>query len=204
MHIKVEPYYLPDFQIFNDENEDSYFVWQPDKLIIVLGQSNKPEDSLNLEAVIKDRVMVTKRPSGGETVILSPKTIVVSALSISFDTKYPRYYFQLYNEKIIKTLSNLGIKNISHKGISDLAVNDKKILGSSIYRRKEKVFYHAVINYSETTDIIEKYLAHPKREPDYRKGRNHSDFVTSLVELGCEVDINTVIDEIKMCFNNKD
>ena len=165
-----------------------------------MGQSNKPESSLNVEEVIKDSITVTKRPSGGETVILSPKTIVVSAVTLDNYTLPPRHFFQFYNETILAALTNLGIKNISHKGISDLAVDNKKILGSSIYRRKEKLFYHAVINYSESSEIIEKYIAHPKREPDYRKGRNHSDFVTSLVELGCEVDINTVIDEIKTVF----
>ncbi len=200
MKITVEPYNLPDFEIFNEENKSSYFVWQPDRLILVLGQSNKAEDSLNIEEVLKDGIMVTKRPSGGETVILSPKTIVVSAVTFDNYTLPPRHFFQFYNEKIITALTNLGINNISHKGISDLAVNNKKILGSSIYRRKEKLFYHSVINYSESTEIIGKYIAHPKREPDYRKGRNHGDFVTSLIELGCEVEINAVIDEINGVF----
>jgi lipoate-protein ligase A len=33
-------------------------------------------------------------------------------------------------------------------------------------------------------DWIEKYLAHPSLEPDYRKGRSHRDFLTDLGTLG--------------------
>jgi len=41
-----------------------------------------------------------------------------------------------------------------------------------------------VLNISEPVDTIESYLSHPKREPDYRQGRNHLDFVTSLLREG--------------------
>jgi hypothetical protein len=32
--------------------------------------------------------------------------------------------------------------------------------------------------------LFEKYLRLPAKEPDYRKGRNHADFITSLREKG--------------------
>ena len=46
------------------------------------------------------------------------------------------------------------------------------------------MLYHAVLNRAESTDTIERYLKHPLREPDYRHGRNHGDFVTSLAAMG--------------------
>ncbi|MDD4236875.1 MAG: hypothetical protein PHF99_12750, partial [Bacteroidales bacterium] len=45
-----------------------------------------------------------------------------------------------------------------------------------------------VLNLSESAEIIAKYLAHPKTEPDYRLGRKHSEFIISLTELGYSVD----------------
>ena len=46
------------------------------------------------------------------------------------------------------------------------------------------MLYHAVLNVSMKVEVLERYIAHPPREPDYRKGRPHKDFVTSLSELG--------------------
>jgi len=46
------------------------------------------------------------------------------------------------------------------------------------------LLYHAVLNLGEPASTFERYLKHPSKEPDYRKGRSHSDFVTSLKEKG--------------------
>ena len=90
----------------------------------------------------------------------------------------------MLNDKIMNALSGLGVQNLSMKGISDISIGNKKILGSSIYLRKNTLFYHAVLNISESVDVISKYLKHPTKEPDYRKGRSHKEFVTSLLSEG--------------------
>jgi lipoate-protein ligase A len=48
----------------------------------------------------------------------------------------------------------------------------------------DKLVYHAVLNLSEDTSVFAKYLRHPVREPDYRAGRSHNEFVTSLANEG--------------------
>jgi len=204
MNINVLPYDFPDFKIFDDIIDGAFEIWQPDKTILVLGQSNKPEDSLFLERVKADNIPVTKRPSGGETVILTPNTIVISAVAINSTNLHPRFFFSLYNNTISKALLNLGMTGITQKGISDLAIGEKKILGSSIYRRKEKVFYHAVLNHSESIDIIGKYIQHPAREPDYRQGRQHKDFVTSLLDEGFIYSIEETIRGLQKVFIGDD
>lgn len=69
-------------------------------------------------------------------------------------------------------------------GISDNTISGKKILGSAIYRNKDKLLYHAVLNLSEPASTFEKYLKQPVKEPDYRNGRKYIDFVTSLKDNG--------------------
>ena len=191
------PYTLPDFAIFQDDWEDyRFFTWQPDKLYIVIGTSNKPDYSLNTDNVLIDAVPVLKRPSGGEAVILSPNTLVIS--TTIYDDKFnsPVKYFNTANKKIIYLLEQQGVKNLNIKGISDIAIGDKKISGSSIYRRLKKVFYHAVLNVSESTELMEKYLAHPHKEPVYRKSRNHKDFVTSLLAEGYNIEIQELAGQL--------
>ena len=181
---EVQKYNLPDLDIIDSASAVSVCVWHPDKTYLVLGQSNKADTSLDMEAVLKDGITVVKRPSGGETVILTPNTLVI-AIAFSTETlKNPREYFLKINDNIIAVLAGQGVGNLLQKGISDIAIGEKKILGSSIYRRPNRVFYHAVLNVAEDISIIAKYILHPSKEPDYRKGRPHGEFVTSIREQG--------------------
>jgi lipoate-protein ligase A len=183
--MKIKSYDLPDAELLED-NACSYrcVVWEPGFLCIVLGQSNGLEESVYLENAGADGVPVYKRPSGGETVVLSPKTLVISILKQGDRFKSPARYFKSCSEKIIRALHTLGIRDLKADGISDICIGNKKILGSSIYRNKDRVLYHAVLNRAESAGTIERYLKHPVREPVYRGGRRHRDFVTSLAEEG--------------------
>jgi lipoate-protein ligase A len=179
--INIRKYDLPDSYLFENKiGTSAIIVWEPNETCIVLGRSNSSDDSLYLDNIINDNISVYKRPSGGETVLLSNKMIVISIVVNQTDFKNGKSIFKDYNNKIISALESLGIQNLGFKGISDIAINDLKILGSAIYQNKLVVFYHAVLNVSESTSLIEKYLKQPKRQPDYRKSRSHKNFVTSL------------------------
>lgn len=183
--IQVTPYDLPDAKLFEGENPKSGFmVWTPESACIVLGQSNNPQDSLEEMLVLEDGITVTKRPSGGETVILTPKMLIISVLILTEKLDNPHQYFKKVNGCIIRALEAAGIKSLGQKGISDITIGNRKILGSSIYRKKERLLYHAVLNIAESPEFIAHYLKHPRKEPDYRQGRDHKEFVTSLLEAG--------------------
>lgn len=180
----IKEYDLPDAALLEDNRSTYRFmIWEPQFLCIVLGQSNQLEQSVFIDRVLKDKVPVYKRPSGGETVVLSPRMLVVSILKRGDGLRSPGQYFNNYNNRIIRALQGLGIKNLSTKGISDICIDNQKILGSSIYRNKDRTFYHGVLNTSESINVIEHYLKHPRREPDYRRSRRHKDFVTSLTQV---------------------
>jgi lipoate---protein ligase len=221
MGIEVRKYNLPDIEILNDYREDcKSIIWIPDKIYIVLGISNKAEDALIADNIVNDNVPVLKRPSGGETVVLSPKTLVISAIDTYSATSQhppatsnqqpvtssqqpatrfnsPKEYFKLFNTKIISALSKLGVRNLKQKGISDIAIGEKKILGSAIYRTRDKIFYQSVLNISENPELFERYLKHPKKEPDYRKGRGHKDFVSSVYKEGYKIGIELIVGVLK-------
>ena len=203
MKIEVHKYNFKDFSIFNSEKDNDYYLWHPEDRFIVLGRANKPETSLNIDEVKNDNIAVYKRPSGGETVILTPNTLVISVKVKIDDVINTHKHFKIINNKITNALSGLGVKNLFMKGISDISIGNKKILGSSIYKRKEVLFYHAVLNIGESVDVISKYLKHPLKEPDYRKGRNHKEFITSLVAEGYKISVNELIPALKTNLNQE-
>jgi len=194
---ETQKYNLPDFTVFHSNKDVDHFIWRPDRRYIVLGRSNKAETALHIDEVLKDNIEVYKRPSGGQTVLLSTNTLVISVKLKIKNTLDTHKYFDIINKKIIDSLSVLGVEYLCMKGISDISIGEKKILGSSIFRKKETLFYHAVLNVSESVNVIAKYLKHPSKEPDYRKGRNHMDFVTSIYAEGYELDFDKISDAIK-------
>lgn len=185
--IEANTYNLPDYKILHSEQETVFHIWQPDNTYIVLGRSNRDlSQSVHTEQAQNDHVEIYKRPSGGEAVVLSPDMLVISVKLPLENTLKTHQYFRYINHAIIRALKRAGIKNLKEKGISDIAIGPKKILGSSIYRKSDAIFYHAVLNISEPVSTISRYLKHPSREPDYRNGRDHDEFVTSLSKEGYE------------------
>jgi lipoate-protein ligase A len=200
----MHPYPLPDQVLINPEaTGNAFMVWEPDQTVIVLGQSNQAEAAVHTELAEQDGIPVYKRHTGGQTVILTPRMLVISVRLIAEKLDNPQVYFKRINNIILTALADVGIENLVEKGISDIAIGERKILGSSIYRKRNMVFYHAVLNISETPVFIGRYLKHPVREPDYRIGRKHEEFVTSIHLAGYPLATETVREALIARLNRK-
>lgn len=186
-------YNLADKELLDSNKNEGYKIFVPAQTYIVLGRSNLNIEDVILENALTADVKILKRPSGGEAVILSPRMLVVAIKMPLLQGLKPDYYFKKANRVIIESLEEMEVRNLHSKGISDISIGNRKILGSAIYRGTTFMFYHAVLNISEDVNIISKYLKHPKREPDYRKGRNHSEFVTSLLSEGYDINCKKLI-----------
>ena len=197
--LNIIQYNLPDIDLLNRKT-NQFLIWIPDKVYVVLGASNNPALALNIDNVMNDNIPVLKRPSGGQTVILTPNNIVIAAVFFDKRSLHPKDVFQDINKLIISTIEQVGINNLSQMGISDITMAGKKILGSSIYRSKEALLYHAVLNLGEPASTFERYLKHPTKEPDYRQGRSHSEFVTSLKEIGYTKSYHHMENELSLTF----
>lgn len=186
-------YLLPDKVILEDhESYYRYLVWKPDMFYLVLGNSNNIEKAVFYNKAVQDNIPIIKRSTGGQSVLLSPNMIAISALINTEKQLASKKYFTIYSNRIIRSLEELGVNNLQIQGISDITLNNRKILGSSMYRNKHSVFFHAILNVSESPHRIGTYLKHPDITPDYRDGRDHKTFVTSLYEQGFDFTIDTI------------
>lgn len=187
--IALQSYGFPDEPLLRDTfPEYRCLVWRPAFPAIVIGRGNRAESSVFLDRAAADGIPVFQRPTGGEAVVLSPATLVISARKIGADQPSSRSIFHRFNERVVAALTRMGAVGLSLRGISDIAIDGRKILGSSMYRNRERVYYHAVLNVAEPADSMERYLRPPARQPDYRAGRSHREFVTSLRAAGYPLD----------------
>ena len=205
--VTVSEYNLPDLQLMN-ESTNKFLLWIPDKSYIVLGASNNAKDAVVEETTVRDNIVVLKRRTGGQTVMLTPNNIIISAVITDENVMKPKDVFIRFNDHIMGAIAKNHTVQFSTRGISDIAMGEKKILGSSMYRGKGKLFYHAVLNFNEPSTTFQKYLKHPSNEPDYRKGRQHHEFVTSLKETGYAESIsylkNELADSLSTILSNYD
>ena len=84
-----------------------------------------------------------------------------------------------------KVLRNISDKpnDFSQKGFSDLVFKNRKFGGTSMFRSKRYLLYQASILVDKDLNLIERYLKHPSKEPDYRGSRTHRDFLIGLNEI---------------------
>lgn len=152
---------------------------------VVLGRSNKAELECNLDHTSADGIPILKRAGGGGTVLLYSGCAIVS-LGLWLDHPFNnQYFFEQINDSVASSVNDIlnQTQPIRQRGISDLAVGDRKIAGTSMFRSKGYLLYQASIIVDLDIQLIERYLAHPSSEPDYRRGKSHRDFLAGLSEF---------------------
>jgi len=155
-------------------------VYRGDGVKVVLGRGSRPEKELKMDACREDGVAVLRRYGGGCSVVLDPGNVIVSAVLPVEGFAGNKGHFARLTGWLTAGLERAGAPGVTQRGISDLALGERKIGGACIYRTRELLLYSVTLLVEPEIGLIERYLAHPPREPDYRRGRTHSAFVTSL------------------------
>lgn len=171
-------------------------VYQPQTVAVVLGRGSKPDVEVNICAVSQDGIDLLRRRGGGCSVVLDPGNLIVSvALPLTGIGGIQRAFEEI-SDWLISALERAGVPDVHQEGISDLASGTRKIGGACIYRTKGFLYYTTTLLVNPRTDLIERYLKHPPREPAYRHSRRHREFMGSLVELVPGTNIGTFAGKI--------
>ncbi|XDD49347.1 biotin/lipoate A/B protein ligase family protein [Leptospira sp. WS92.C1] len=184
-------------------------IWK-NPFSIVVGLSEKPEDTIlpeilnpfleseknseknsvlkNKKVIKENSPTILRRASGGGTVVHHPDENLNFTFFISLDVK-PELYnvkesYDYFLSLVIASLKKQTL-DASFRGKSDLAIFEqgleKKISGNAQFRKKGAVVHHGTLILKPSLiERVSGLLKHPPEEPEYRKNRKHSDFVTSL------------------------
>jgi lipoate-protein ligase A len=181
----------------------AFEIYETSRIEIVLGRAAKAEQDLHLERCQDDGVPIHRRAGGGGTVVLSPGVIILSVGGKSRVPYQLREHMRGVNERIIEVLGGLGVRGLSHEGISDIALHGRKILGSSLYRSRDLVLYQGSLLLHPDLSLMDRYLRQPDRQPAYRRGRPHGQFVTSLRLAGYSLTTSELVNSLKKAFQER-
>ncbi|MDB5050251.1 MAG: putative lipoate-protein ligase [Fibrobacteres bacterium] len=206
----MPPESIPTGEQLLDRASRPYLAWVPAGKSIVLGNSQDAEKELNVENVRQDGVPVFKRMSGGGAVLLSPGCVCVGlrfakdpALSIhDYFAQGSAVISEVAAEKLglelrlrgtsdLACLGPLGMSASLGEKLAESAGNsnspegtlERKVAGCALYMPRDFVLYLVSILVDPDFGDMEKYLAHPSKEPGYRGGRTHRDFLAGLGPL---------------------
>jgi lipoate-protein ligase A len=153
-------------------------VWEPDRELIVLGRGGNPDRDCHVETCELDGIPIVRRTTGGGAVFLGPGILCIGLL-LPRNEIDPHGYYRPVLKALMTVLGSLGLRRVSSKGVSDLAVGNKKIFGSTLAIRRSGVLFLASLILTDIRDRAEKYLKLPARQPEYRANRSHREFLVS-------------------------
>jgi lipoate-protein ligase A len=168
-------------------------------VLIVLGAGRREEEDVRQEQAAADGVPLRRRRGGGGTVVLSPGQAVLALVTEVSSPFRNREYFRAINHWVREALAALGVPAalVLDRGISDLAMDERKILGTSLYRRRRILFYQGSLLVDNDPALFDRYLRFPSRAPDYRRGRGHVEFCTTLAREGYAVPVARVMETLE-------
>lgn len=171
------------YQINEQNSVGCLRIWEVDQYTVVLGSSNQVAANINLAACKQDQIPVLRRCTGGGTVLLGPGCFVYSLfLRITADQHLigiEGTTQEILNRICVRLNLLKPDLNVELQGISDLTVQGRKFSGNSQRWLTTTLLHHGTILYDFDLDRIPRYLISPEREPEYRSGRDHLEFVVN-------------------------
>lgn len=159
-------------------------TWMAAEPTVVLGSSSRLDEEVDVSACERLGVRVVRRPSGGLTVLLGPGCLTWSVI-VRHPQAAPaidRVHAEML-EPLCAALRAAG-RPVLRRGSSDLAVAldgvERKVSGNALRVRRHAVLYHGTLLDSLDLTLVARVLRHPPREPGYRAGREHGDFLANL------------------------
>lgn len=165
---------------------DMLRLWEPAEPFVVVGRSSRVADEVDLEACRQRGVPVLRRTSGGAAVVVGPGCFMYTlVLGAAHRRRLPG--IEHVHRYVLETLA-AGLRRlwppeaapIARRGISDLAWGDRKFSGNSMRLRREHILYHGTLLYDFACQLLDRCLRMPPRQPAYRAGRPHGQFVANL------------------------
>jgi lipoate-protein ligase A len=117
-------------------------------------------------------------------VVLDPGNLVLSRVERVPGIGDNGRHFRRISDELIALLARCGVTGVEMRGISDLCLGDRKVGGASIRRADGLLYYATTLLVEPDLALVERLLPHPPREPDYRRGRPHRDFMGHIEAPG--------------------
>lgn len=164
--------------------------WEPRQHFVVLGYSNRVRSEVNLDSCQRLGVPVLRRCSGGGTVLQGPGCLNY-ALILKIQGDSPLSNITQANAFIMNrnrnALNPLLGGHVLIQGHTDLTLQGLKFSGNSQRRKRHHLLFHGSFLLDFDLALVEQTLRMPSQQPQYRRDRKHTDFLTNVDLAGADI-----------------
>ena len=174
-------------------SEEVLRFWEPQDYFVVVGYANKVDVEVNRAACASMNVPIYRRCSGGGTVLQGPGclnyALILKIESFPQLATVPQtndFIMSRQKEAIQRALKwpnsgQLDTKSaVDVRGHTDLALGDIKFSGNAQRRKRDFILFHGTLLLNFDLERVENLLRMPSKEPDYRHGRPHREFLRNI------------------------
>ncbi len=164
------------------EMPESIRVWQFARPVVVMGRSTKVDYEVDRDYCREHDVPVLRRCSGGASVVGGPGCLMYSVVLDLDRHGELRKIDAAHSYVISRVLAAVRrqFTDVSLQGICDLTYRNRKFSGNSLRVARSHLLYHGTILYDSDLDLLASCLTNAPRQPQYRDGRQHDQFVTNV------------------------
>ncbi len=166
-------------------------LWNATETFVVVGRSSRVDVEVDRDAVLESNVPVFRRSSGGASVVAGPGCLFY-ALLLSLAQRPQLRMLDAAHRFVMSNMVE-ALKpcrpDITSDGTCDLVVEQKKVGGNSLRVRRDWMLYHGTLLLNMELEPVSRFLLHPPREPPYRLGRPHGQFLRNLEISSEEVEL---------------
>ena len=157
--------------------------WEPANYAVVLGASRRLEEDVIIDACRADGVPIVRAVQRrrdscrgtGRAQCLGVLARLGAAPGFTTVDGAHRYVL----DELARCIGPTG-PELSVLGLGDLVLEGRKCARQRQRRLKAWFMVHCTILYDFSIERIARYLAIPRRQPEYRRGRGHHEFLRNL------------------------
>lgn len=166
-----------------EEGRSSFRTWIARRHTVVVGRAVEVESEVHVDLCERLDVPIVRRPSGGRSVVIGPGTVQYTfALPYHLSSELVGIPSskRFCNRLLLRALDD---PRIEEDDSGDLLVGSRKVGGLAIKRGRAAMLLHGTLLVTADIEMVASLLRHPLREPAYRRGRPHDEFLTNLGPL---------------------
>ncbi len=157
-------------------------VWRFGEPTVVLGRSSRINEEVDRQWCAERQIDVLRRCTGGASVVGGPGCLMYSVVvRVPADGGLRKIdVAHDYVMQRVLAAVQTQLPDADRAGTCDLIWNTRKFSGNSLRVARHHLLYHGTLLLDADLDLIAECLAFAPRQPEYRRGRDHRDFICNV------------------------
>jgi lipoate---protein ligase len=182
------------------EQQGGEFIrfWRFAVPVVVLGRGSKIREEVDVAYCEHHSIPILRRCSGGAAIVAGPDCLLYSVVLDLVSRPRLRHIDQAHAFVVGHLAAAIEMQQpeIEFQGTCDLTLRAKKFSGNSLRIARDHLLYHGTILERVDAAIVGRCLQTAPRQPEYRSGRSHEDFMTSIA-----IDSSKFCDDLALLYD---